>query len=113
MNEKWKTVEFYREHINRTYNINHRVSDRTYWEAIRGDFYEYLKKMAPKYGEGIPMLKISDYMRFIIEGNRIVYENPYLERRNAFLWYVYMEAMENEGKSVGYFGGNELVYSCS
>ena len=98
MNEKWKTVEFYREHINRTCHINHRVSDRTYWEAFRGDFYEHLKKIAPKYGAGIPVLKISDYMRFKTEGNRIVYENPYLERRNAFLWYVYMEAIENEGK---------------
>jgi len=104
MEKVYKNIEFYKKNLNPAYSINHKLSDRTFWDSCRGEFYDKLcKQYQEEYGE-ISALRISDYLLFFSEGSRIAYENPYFMRRSALMWYCYMEAIENEGR---YF--NKLI----
>ena len=96
--DDFKTPAFYALDLDRDYYITHHVTDRAYWDGLRGEYHEKLKKLAEIYDKPLEILKLSDYLLFSTQGDRITYEMPFLERRDRLMWVAVMEAIENEGR---------------
>ncbi len=74
---------------------------------LDGDLSIDAKKgeVAVKRAEGyldkpIPVLRASDFMRYAAEGNRMIFERPYHERRTALVTLSLAEAYERSGRFV-------------
>ena len=66
---------------------------------IPKDKGECAVRHAEKYLEGvIPVLPASDFMRFVRDGNRMIFERPYHDRRKALVFMSLAEAYERMGR---------------
>lgn len=77
------------------------ASDRKAWfglsAAVRSDFIARAENAEKKPW---PLLTAKDYMRFVREGSRIAYENPYFERRCRLIELVIGECCEYSGRFI-------------
>ena len=61
--DDFKTPAFYALDLDRDYYITHHVTDRAYWNGLRGEYHEKLKKLAEIYDKPLEILKLSDYQK--------------------------------------------------
>ncbi len=70
-------------------------------ENIPKDKGEHAVRHAEKYlTSDIPVLLATDFMRFVRDGNRMIYERPYHDRRRALVLLSLAEAYERQGRFV-------------
>lgn len=82
------------------------AADRQAWEALfendlnllRKDFI--MTKAEQLLDKEWPLLPVSLYMEFILNGNRKRYETPYFERRRRLATFVMAECMEYQGRFI-------------
>ncbi len=56
---------------------------------------------AEKYSESeFPILRATEYMRFLDDGNRMGYQDPYYDRRKALRFYTLAECIERKGRFI-------------
>ena len=96
--KNYMNEEFFRENIDKTCAISHRVEEREYWERFKGTYYDALKKKSEDSDAAFKILPLSKSILFKKEGNRDIYENLYFERRNHLVGFAHLEAIENNGK---------------
>lgn len=76
------------------------LGDERAWE-IPKDKGECAIRHSQKFLEGvIPVLPASDFMRFVRDGNRMIYERPYHDRRRALVFMSLAEAYERQGRFI-------------
>ncbi len=79
----------------------HSLDDREYWEKLKTVIYEPLKKRAEYFDEyKFEPLYASLFMEFTTKKNRLNYELRQFDRRKALNTYMFLEAVENEGKYI-------------
>ena len=96
--ENYMNEEFFKENVNKSCSVNHRVEEREYWERFKGEFFKTLEGWTQGYEDAFKILPASKHMLFKTEGDRATFEGPYFNRRKQFVRLAYMEAIENEGK---------------
>ncbi len=98
MLENYMNVEFFKENIDKSCAISHRVEEREYWERFRGTYLDSLKKNAENSGDAFKILPLSKSMLFKSKGDRTAFENPYFNRRTHLVGFAHIEAIENKGE---------------
>ncbi len=96
--EKYMREDFFSENIDKNASLSHKLSDRDYWNSLDGEFYSWLKGMDEYKKTAYNILNISDYIKYFTEGNRIVFEAPYFNRRSELMRLYFMEAIKNNGE---------------
>lgn len=95
---------FYKKYIVKKYKPFPIASEREAWENLSNSkFHDARRNEILTAAEKLlkspwPQLKASDYMRFIKDGNRILYETPYFMRRNNLGMLVLAECLEHKGR---------------
>lgn len=76
-----------------------KISERTVWDNISDTVSCEVISAAEKYlGYTYPMLPASKYMRFVGDGNRTEFQEPYNERRDVLGMVFIAECIENKGR---------------
>ena len=82
------------------YSFSNRIfppaSDREFWTGITGE--EQIQKGEDLLGYEWPLIRATQYMAFIKDGNRLVQEEPHLARRRALLNLFIAELSEYKGR---------------
>ncbi len=82
--------------------LYHSLTDRDYWEGVKPALYDALQASKEKYdGYVFEPLYASLWMQYTTMQNRVNYEAKQFDRRIALNTYVFLEAIENEGKHIG------------
>lgn len=82
------------------YQPVHPVSDRAYWEAFGTNMKPLAEETLQTYedDEIFQSLRASWYMEFVTKKDRRHFEDRYYRRRAVLSAYVFLEAIENDGK---------------
>ena len=72
------------------------AADREFWSGCTGA--EEIAQAEKYLNFNWPMLRASHFLKFCKEGDRLAYENPYFERRNALTWLLLGELAEYKGR---------------
>jgi len=76
-----------------------KITERKKWDSINKDLANKIIKIAENYTNyNWPSLTAYNYMEFTLNGNRINYEQIYFEKRNALMYLVLGECIENKGR---------------
>lgn len=79
-----------------------KISDRTFWQNVSQDLKNEILLQGKKSQEkiktfGWPQIKVSAFLEFKKNGNRINYENLYFNFRNLLTCLTLSECLENQG----------------
>ena len=100
----------FKECINLEESIHHVVSQKEFvpitpynlraeWEQIDDYVREYfMKQKTYLINYQFKSLSATDYIRFSIDGNRVVYENIYFEKRQVLFSLIVLELIEGKGE---------------
>lgn len=84
--------------LNMTMYSDYSIDNREFWEKVKSQkFIEYTTQNINDFSD-FKMLTATMYMRFCRDGNRSEYDNEYHKRRAALVFYILLEAFENQSK---------------
>ena len=78
--------------------IFEKASNREFWESVKKE--EHIKNAEGYLGYEWPLMRATDYIAFVTEGNRVKQETPHFSRRAALIKLFIGEVMEHKGRFI-------------